>query len=79
MPSSRLVTIESFIIEQERMFPEATGELTNLLYDVALAAKVISSYVRRAGPAAFQTVGCGAIDQLRYPRHEISGCASRRR
>ena len=52
MPGSRLVTIESFIIEQERMFPEATGELTNLLYDVALAAKVISSYVRRAGLAA---------------------------
>jgi fructose-1,6-bisphosphatase I len=50
--SSRLVTIESFIIEQERMHPEATGELTNLLYDVALAAKVISSYVRRAGLAA---------------------------
>ncbi|MDH5196927.1 MAG: class 1 fructose-bisphosphatase, partial [Gemmatimonadota bacterium] len=34
------------------MFPEATGELTNLLYDVALAAKVISNYVRRAGLAA---------------------------
>jgi fructose-1,6-bisphosphatase I len=49
VPSSRLVTIESFIIEQERLFPEATGELSNLLYDVALAAKVISSYVRRAG------------------------------
>jgi fructose-1,6-bisphosphatase I len=52
VPGSRLVTIESFIIEQERLFPEATGELTNLLYDVALAAKVISSYVRRAGLAA---------------------------
>jgi len=52
VPPSRLVTIESFIIEQERMFPEATGELTNLLYDVALAAKVVSSYVRRAGLAA---------------------------
>jgi fructose-1,6-bisphosphatase I len=34
------------------MHPEATGELTNLLYDVALAAKVISSSVRRAGLAA---------------------------
>ncbi len=33
------------------MFPEATGELTNLLYDIALAAKVISGYVRRAGLA----------------------------
>jgi len=31
------------------MHPEATGDLTNLLYDIALAAKVISGYVRRAG------------------------------
>jgi fructose-1,6-bisphosphatase I len=31
------------------MHPEATGELTQLLYDLALAAKVISGYVRRAG------------------------------
>ncbi len=31
------------------MHPQATGELTQLLYDIALAAKVISGYVRRAG------------------------------
>ncbi|MDH3290095.1 MAG: class 1 fructose-bisphosphatase [Gemmatimonadota bacterium] len=31
------------------MHPEATGDLTNLLYDIALASKVISGYVRRAG------------------------------
>jgi fructose-1,6-bisphosphatase I len=31
------------------MHPSATGELTNLLYDIALAAKVISGLVRRAG------------------------------
>jgi fructose-1,6-bisphosphatase I len=36
-------------MEQERLYPAATGELTNLLYDIALAAKVISGYVRRAG------------------------------
>jgi len=46
---SSLVTIERFILEQERMHPEATGDLTNLLYDIALASKVISGYVRRAG------------------------------
>ena len=45
----KVVTIERFIIEQERLQPEATGELSNLLYDIALAAKVISGYVRRAG------------------------------
>lgn len=49
MPFSSIVTIEKFFLEQERMHPEATGELTGLLYDVALAAKIISGYVRRAG------------------------------
>ena len=44
-----VVTIDRFIIEQERMHPEATGELSGILYDLALAAKIISSKVRRAG------------------------------
>jgi fructose-1,6-bisphosphatase I len=44
-----VVTIERFIVEQERLHPAATGELSNLLYDIALAAKIISGYVRRAG------------------------------
>ena len=29
--------------------PEATGELSNLLYDIALAAKIIAAAIRRAG------------------------------
>jgi len=44
-----VVTIERFIIEQERLHPEATGELSGILYDVALAAKLIASKVRSAG------------------------------
>jgi len=49
---SRVITIEQFIIEQERRFaPEATGELSNLLYDIGLAAKIINSHVRMAGLA----------------------------
>src|SRR5881397_2248644 len=44
-----VVTIERFIMEQERLHPEATGELSNLLYDICLAAKIISRQVRRAG------------------------------
>jgi fructose-1,6-bisphosphatase I len=36
-------------MEQERLYPEATGELSNLLYDLCLAAKIISRQVRRAG------------------------------
>ena len=48
---NRIVTIERFIMDQERLHPEATGDLSNLLYDIALAAKVINSHVRMAGLA----------------------------
>jgi fructose-1,6-bisphosphatase I len=48
---NRIVTIERFIMDQERLHPKATGELSNLLYDIALAAKVINSHVRMAGLA----------------------------
>ncbi|PYP57521.1 MAG: class 1 fructose-bisphosphatase [Gemmatimonadetes bacterium] len=49
MHGSEVITIERFIMEQERLHPEATGELSNLLYDLCLAAKIISRHVRRAG------------------------------
>ncbi len=42
-------TIERFILDQERQHPQATGELSNLLYDICLAAKVIAAEIRRAG------------------------------
>ena len=44
-----IITIERFILEQERLHPEATGELSNLLYDFALGAKIIAASIRRAG------------------------------
>ena len=50
-PGTSVITIERFIVEQERLHPEATGELSNLLYDMALAGKIISRQVRRAGLA----------------------------
>jgi fructose-1,6-bisphosphatase I len=46
-----IITIERHILEQQRLFPEATGEFTNLLYDIALAAKIIAREVNRAGLA----------------------------
>ncbi|HWZ60859.1 MAG TPA: class 1 fructose-bisphosphatase, partial [Gemmatimonadaceae bacterium] len=46
-----VVTIDRFIIEQERLHPEATGDLSRILYDLALAAKMIANKVRRAGLA----------------------------
>lgn len=47
--TTEIITIERHILEQERLFPEATGELTGLLYDIALAAKIISREVNKAG------------------------------
>ena len=49
--ATSVVTIERFIIEQERQHPEATGELSGILYDLALAAKMITNKVRSAGLA----------------------------
>lgn len=46
-----VVTIDRFIVEQERRHPEATGELSGILYDLALAAKMIANKVRMAGLA----------------------------
>ena len=42
-------TIETFILDQERRHPAATGELTNLLYDIALGTKLVAAAIRRAG------------------------------
>src|SRR5256886_17528719 len=44
-----VVTIERFIMEQERLHPEATGDPSTLLVGLCLAAKIISRQVRRAG------------------------------
>jgi fructose-1,6-bisphosphatase I len=49
--STSVVTIERYIIEQEKLYPEATGELSGVLYDLALSAKMIANKVRSAGLA----------------------------
>ncbi|RLC99098.1 MAG: class 1 fructose-bisphosphatase [Chloroflexi bacterium] len=45
----KIVTIGRHIIEQQRTHPEATGVLSDLLYDIALAAKIIARETTRAG------------------------------
>ncbi len=42
-------TIYRHIVEAERKYPEATGQLSDLLADIALACKMISLEVNRAG------------------------------
>ena len=45
MPSSP-ITLEAHFIEQQTNFPDASGDFTRLLYDVALCAKIIGKEVR---------------------------------
>ncbi|MEX0856388.1 MAG: class 1 fructose-bisphosphatase [Gemmatimonadota bacterium] len=49
MTDTHIVTIERHIIEEERRHPTATGAFSNILSDMALAAKVISRQVNMAG------------------------------
>jgi len=45
-----LITIERFILErQQQGFPTATGDFTQLLYDITFAAKIIAREVNKAG------------------------------
>ena len=47
MINQKIVTIERFLLDTQ---PElARGELTSLLYEMALAAKIIAAQIRRAG------------------------------
>ncbi len=45
----KIVTISRHIMEQERQFPSATGEFSNLLSEITLAAKMIARVVNKAG------------------------------
>ncbi|MCS6856106.1 MAG: class 1 fructose-bisphosphatase [Sandaracinaceae bacterium] len=44
-------TIDRFILERQKRFPEASGEFTTILQAIALAGRVIASKVQKAGLA----------------------------
>ncbi|PJF28631.1 MAG: fructose-bisphosphatase class I, partial [Phototrophicales bacterium] len=46
---SKIITIERHILDQQKNHPDATGVFTSILYDIALAAKIISRETNRAG------------------------------
>ncbi|OFZ14891.1 MAG: fructose-bisphosphatase [Bacteroidetes bacterium RIFCSPHIGHO2_02_FULL_44_7] len=46
---SKLTTLHEFIMDRQADFPYASGELSRLLSDIAIASKVVSKDVRRAG------------------------------
>lgn len=49
MPGNRIITLDEFIIRAEKDFEFATGELTGLLRDIGVAAKIVNREVNKAG------------------------------
>lgn len=46
---TKITTLGEFIIERQQDFPYATGELTSILNDIAIASKIVNRDVNRAG------------------------------
>ena len=46
---AKITTLAEFITEQQVLKPEATGNLTRLLYDISIAAKIINREINKAG------------------------------
>lgn len=66
--SQKIVTIERFILEQQmENFPDASGDLTGLLYDLALSAKFIASQTVRAGLTGI----LGSTGEVNVQREEV--------
>jgi fructose-1,6-bisphosphatase I len=51
MATPGVITIERHILMEQERFPDSSGALTSLLYDLALAGKLIASRTQRAGLA----------------------------
>jgi fructose-1,6-bisphosphatase I len=63
----KICTIERHILDEQQYHPEATGVLTQLLYDLALAGKVIASRTTRAGLAEI----LGRTDEINVQGEEV--------
>lgn len=46
---NQIVTLDEFIIRRQKDFPFASGELTGLLRDIGVAAKIVNREVNKAG------------------------------
>ena len=60
LPGNRIITLDEFIIRSEKDFEYATGELTGLLRDIGVAAKIINREVNKAGLVNILGVADGA-------------------
>jgi fructose-1,6-bisphosphatase I len=64
---SKIMTIERHILEGQKEHPEATGDLTSILYDLALAGKFIASRTTVAGLAEI----LGATDEVNIQGEQV--------
>jgi fructose-1,6-bisphosphatase I len=48
-PDRKILTLEQYIIEGQKLFPHARGEFSQLLRDIGLAARLVNREVNRAG------------------------------
>ncbi|MFO7652294.1 MAG: class 1 fructose-bisphosphatase [Candidatus Krumholzibacteriia bacterium] len=48
-PPKNLQTVESHILQMQRLHPAASGDFTGLLNDITFAAKIVTREVRKAG------------------------------
>ncbi|RME70774.1 MAG: class 1 fructose-bisphosphatase [Planctomycetota bacterium] len=49
MQTYRLMTLNRYIAEEQQWHPEATGTFTRMMWDISLAAKLVSREVNKAG------------------------------
>lgn len=71
MPAgNRIVTLDEFIIRAEKDFDYATGELTGLLRDIGVAAKIINREVNKAGLVNILGVADGSSDNASGDRQQ---------
>jgi fructose-1,6-bisphosphatase I len=49
MPSYDIISLNDFIIRQQKDFPYARGELSSLLHHIGTAAKMVNAKIRKAG------------------------------
>ena len=46
---SKIITLSEFIIDRQADFPYASGDLSRLLSDIGIAAKIVNQQVNKAG------------------------------
>jgi fructose-1,6-bisphosphatase I len=78
IPSNRIVTLDEFILRSEKDFDYATGELTGLLRDIGVAAKIINREVNKAGLVNILGVADGGENQSGDTQQKLDVYANER-